>query len=130
MRRTEDRRIELTSSTVVAQIAGAVLRAIPVEVGEATLVLGSFNLVAASVAAGERVGLALGRRHRFGVDVAIAVCRGRAVALDAEGVSRAAATDAEFGIGAGQVDGLGAVAYLDVIWICNVMFIFFDISRQ
>lgn len=130
MGRKEDRRIELTCSTVVAQIAGAVLPAIEVEVGEATLVLGSFDLVAASVAAGERVGLTLGRRHRLGVDVAVAVCRGQGVAFDAEGVSRAAAGDAEFGIGAGQVDSLAAVAYLDVIWIWDVMFIFIDMSRQ
>lgn len=106
------------------------LGAVPVEVGETTLVLGPFDIVAASAAAGERVLLALGRRHRLGVDVAVAVCRGICVALDAEGVSRAAAGDTEFGIGAGQVDSLAAVAYLDVIWIWDVMFIFIDISRQ
>lgn len=94
------------------------LVAVAEEIGEATLVLAPFDVTVffAGAAAIEGVGLPFGGRHGRGVEVAVLVGRGLAVALDAEGVARAAAVDAEFGIGAGKVDRLAAVAHLVVIW--------------
>lgn len=89
--------------------------AVAEEVGEARLVLGPFEFVAAGFAAGELVGIGLGRRHCLAVDVAVFV-RGRLrVVLDAERVSWLTAIDAKFAIGAGEVDGLGAFAHLNVV---------------
>lgn len=90
--------------------------AVAEEVGEARLVLGPFEFVAAGFAAGELVGIGLGRRHCLAVDVAVFV-RGRLrVVLDAERVSWLTAIDTKFAIGAGEVDGLGAFAHLNVVW--------------
>lgn len=86
------------------------LGAVPIEVREATLVLGSLN-----AAAVERARLVLGRRHCLGIDVAVLVRRRLPVARDAEGVPRTAAVDAVYSAATGEVSAVGTVAHLDVI---------------